>query len=155
MPRSEQLIGRRRYGAIEAILGDICVDSDKIIMHGLSNVLKDREVDDLIRNGIMPYIYAAGFLSFAGREINWENMSKAVSAVGVVPDEQRVNLFLRSGVRSHLIYLYSFYFLLANGENPTEERIAHVVGSMGIAVDHAALEEVLDFLRRDRKFTRI
>ena len=155
LPRSEQVLGERKYEAIEAILSDISATSYKLIMHSLSTVVKNREVDELIKHGIMPYIYAAGFLSFAGEEINWENLARVVKTLGLVPNERIIMLFLRSGVRSHLIYLYSFYFLLANGEKPTRERIRYVVEAMGQKVDHSALEDVLDFLRRNNRFTRI
>ena len=152
---SERILGERRYEAIEAVLGDICAASGKVIMHSLSSVLKDRDVDELIKRGMMPYIYAAGFLSFAGREINWANLSAMVSSLGILPDGRIISLFIGSGVRSHLIYLYSFYFLLANGIEPSKERISSVVNSLGIAVDPVALGEVIEFLKRNERFTRI
>ena len=155
MTKSERIVGERKYEAIEAILRDICAASDRIIMHSLSGVLKDKEVDELIRHGIMPYIYAAGFLSFAGREINHASLASSIRAVGIVPDDRIIALLLGSGVRSHLVYLYSFYFLLANGTAPTEANIAAVVRSIGMAVDRVALDSVLDFLRKNNRFAKI
>ena len=155
MAKCERIVGERKYEAIEAILRDICAASDRIIMHSLSGVLKDAEVDELIRHGIMPYIYAAGFLSFAGREINHASLAGSIRAIGLTPDDRIIALFLGSGVRSHLVYLYSFYFLLANGVVPTREGIAAVVCSLSMAVDPVALDEVLDFLRRNNRFTKI
>lgn len=155
VPRSEQILGERKYEAIEAILSDISATSCIVIMHGLSGVLKGKEVDALINDGILPYIYAAGFLSFAGREITFASLSNMVRSLGIVPDDRIITLFLGSGVRSHLIYLYSFYFLLANGIEPTKERIAEIVTSLGMAVDPIALDDVLGFLRRNNEFTHI
>ncbi len=155
MPRSEQVLGASKYEAIEAILSDICAVSDKIIMRNLSKVLKDKEVDELIRDGIMPYIYAAGFLSFSGRDINQDNLARMIRSIGLIPDGRIIILFLNSGVRSHLIYLYSFYFLLANGVEPSREKIAAVVGSLGMDVDPIALDDVLGFLRRNDEFTHV
>jgi ribosomal protein L12E/L44/L45/RPP1/RPP2 len=155
VPRSEQLLGERKYEAIEAILKDISLTSSEMIMHSLSGVLRDRDVVDLLKHGMLPYIYAAGFLSFAGREINEENLAKAISSLGMKPNNRIVTLFLESRVRSHLVYIYSFYFLLANGERATKERIMHVVESLDMKVDHAAMDQVIEFLKRDSRFTRI
>ncbi|MCL4379695.1 MAG: hypothetical protein M1160_03725 [Candidatus Marsarchaeota archaeon] len=155
IPRSEQVLGVSKYEAIEAILRGVCAVSDKIIMRSLSKVLKDREVDELIRHGMLPYVYAAGFLSFAGRSISRNNMASIVQSIGIIPDARIITLFLNSGVRSHLIYLYSFYFLLANGVEPSRDKIAAAVRSLGIDVDAIALDDVLSFLRRNSEFTHI
>ena len=155
VPRSEQLLGEHRYEALEAILKDISLTSSKMIMHSLSGVLRDRAVVDLLKHGVMSYIYAAGFLSFAGREINEESLSNAVHSLGMVPNKKVIRLFLESRVKSHLVYIYSFYFLLANGERATKQRIAHVAESLGMKADHAAIDQVIEFLKRDSMFTRI
>lgn len=154
-PRSEQLLGEHRYEAIEDILNDISAISSKMLMHSLSGVLRDHDVVDLLKQGIMPYIYAAGFLSFAGREINEENLTNTISSLGMTPSKRIIGLFLESRVRSHLVYVYSFYFLLANGERATKERMVRVAESLGIKADHVAIDQVIDFLKKGSRFTRI
>ncbi len=122
--------------------------SSKIIITELEQLLMSPEIIKNAPNGIMTYVYAAGFLSFSGREINKKNMHSVVSALGIEPNERLIGVILSPelNIKSHLIYVYGFYFLLVNGVIPTEDDIIKIVSSVGEKGDRQTASEVCDFI---------
>lgn len=137
------------YSSLSAIIEEVISASKKIMLAELGKLLKQKNLGKAIEKGIMPYIYAAGFLSFAGREINKENLAKAMKAIGAEPDPKMVDALLKTGIRSHVIYVYAFYFLLANGRETSEGNIRRVVDEFGISEESKVLEETLAYINRE------
>ncbi|MDE1856888.1 MAG: hypothetical protein KGH98_02265 [Candidatus Micrarchaeota archaeon] len=130
------------YDSLVAIVGAIADSSTSIVNYGLKRALEDKGIKGRIRKGIMPYLYVAGFLSFAGREINTQNMSDVLRAMAVEPKVELIDAVLKAGIRSHLIYIYAHYLLVAMGKQPTDDAIAKIVRSIGIAPDRIAISEM-------------
>ncbi len=145
--RGMLVMGNSAYKGLMAILEAIGASSNQIIVQGLADMLDSEQIKRYLDRGIMPYVYAAGFLSFSGREINKKNVSKCVAALGETPDEGLIDILLKTKVRSHLVYIYAFYFLLANGKPTTKESMTRVIESLDMKVDGVALVEVLNFLK--------
>ncbi len=97
-------------------------------------------------NDMMPYMYAAAFLSLSGREINEDSITKTLSIIGVEPKPEIAELLLGANVRSHLVYIYAYYLLLAFGKMGTEKEIIALVNGLGIQTDSSRLKDVLAFL---------
>ena len=134
------------YEGIGAIVEQMGASSKKLIMLKLMELLSSKDVASTIKSGVMPYIYAAGLLSFAGREINRRNLTGVVKSIGLVPDMKFVGIVSKMEPSSHLIYVYAFYFLLANGIQPTARGIVKVVESLGTRGDEALAREIFDFV---------
>ena len=106
--------GDARYSALKAIIDEITNCSDSYMSMALGVLMQRPEIRKHIDGGVMPYLYAAGLLSFAGREITDESLSKLLKVIGVKPDRKLLDIIMESGVKSHLVYIYSFYFLLSS-----------------------------------------
>lgn len=132
------------YSSLMAIINAVTTTSQEVFIQELGKIMSDKNSVEFLNKHGMPYLYAAGLLSFAGRDINIENMSKVMNAIGAKPDF--LDMFLVSKIKSHLIYVYAFYYLLANGRETFEEGVAKVVEALGVKVDAATLKESLDYI---------
>ncbi len=131
--------------AIKAITKAISVSSSDYMIATLDRLAGDKEIKAHVKDGIMDYLYVAGFLSFAGKEITRPRMEKVLRAVGITPDDKLITLLLRKGIKSHLMYVYSYYFLVAIGAMPTPEKMMAVVGALGRTPDRKRAGLVFKF----------
>jgi ribosomal protein L12E/L44/L45/RPP1/RPP2 len=136
----EELSG---YQTLKAILNAITATCTDILLDQLGNALKKDVATDRDHNKIMPYFYAAGFLSFAGREIDRKNLIDCITSAGMHVDNNLLSIILDSGIKSHLIYVYASYFLLVNGIRPTSDKLLNVIKSLGMQPDEARAEFVI------------
>lgn len=132
-----------QYMSLKVIVNAVSTSCSRIILSELKKLLGTPEVNSRMKNGIMPYIYAAGFLSFAGREISADNIGKLMSSVGLAADSGIMDVLNGSNLKSHLIYVYAFYFLMANGVAPTSNEVMAVVEAMGMHADEAVANEAI------------
>ena len=135
-----------KYSTLNAIINAVTTSSANIIMAELRKLLEDKDIQASLSEGIMPYIYAAGFLSFAGREINASSLSKTVASLGIEPDINYISMLEKLDIKSHLIYLYAFYFVLANGRMASKDDLVRVVEAAGAEPDLKRAEEIIKFL---------
>ncbi len=145
-PQSAELIGRVTYKGLIAILEAISATSTQIIVQGLSDTLDSKDVKGALNSGILPYLYAAGLLSYAGRDIDKKSVSKVVASLGLKPQNDLIDIVLRTGVKGHLIYVYAFYFLIATGRQTTKENIKKVVEALGVKPDSEDIDYVLKYV---------
>ena len=54
-------------------------------------------------------------------------------------------------VKSHLIYVYAYYFLLSNGMVADVPSISKVVSSIGIIPDTKGIEDVISYITLNQK----
>ncbi len=135
-----------KYSTLNAIINAVTASSASIIMAELKKILDDKEIQSNLNEGIMPYIYAAGFLSFAGREINASSLSKTVASLGIEPNTDYISMLEKLSLKSHLIYLYAFYFVLANGRMASKDDLVRVVEAVGAEPDLKRAEEIIKFV---------
>lgn len=130
-----------------AIIKAITDTSSKLVTAELEQLLEKPEIINAPKN-IMTYMYAAGFLSFSGRELNKENLCNVVKSLGIEPDEDLIEILLspKLDIKGHLIYVYGFYFLLVNGVIPTEDNIIKVVSSVNEKGNKQIASEVREFI---------
>ncbi len=141
--KDQKLYYEAGYLALKAIINSVATSSQNEMLIGLRSALEDKEIIDNTENGIMQYLYAAGFLSFAGREITKESLAATLGAIGIQSDEKLLDIIMRSGISSHLVYIYAYYFLVANGKDPAGENIAKVVEAIGVSANSQRIREVL------------
>ncbi|MDE1804793.1 MAG: hypothetical protein KGH59_03355 [Candidatus Micrarchaeota archaeon] len=97
---------------------------------------------------ITPYLYVAGFLSLSGREITKENVTELLGVVGVKPREELIAALMVAGVKSHLVYVYAYYFLLTMGKEAGTTELLEVLKAIGISGDEDRAQEAITFIRR-------
>ena len=124
-----------------AIVNRISEISMQVLTNELEELLECKDVNENIPNGVMLYIYVAAFLNFSARPINKENISNVVKSLGVEPNEKMIMVLVDNNMRSHLIYVYATYLLLAVGIMPEKESIKKVVEAIGESVDDKAARE--------------
>ena len=146
--KDQELYYEAGYLALKALLYSLCDTMQKLMLASFDSILKDKEVAQHISDGIMQYIHAAAFLSFASREINKENISAVVRSLGLVPDERMIDILISSGARSHLIYVYAYYLLVASGKEVNEANICMVVESVGIVPEAKRVGDVLSLINK-------
>ncbi|MDE1854787.1 MAG: hypothetical protein KGH57_00490 [Candidatus Micrarchaeota archaeon] len=132
--------------AFKAILRSLSDSTQEFLAAEIMRIFQDENVKLHLKEA-MPYIYAAGFLSFSGREINEDNMAKTLRSVGMVSDPEVMRLLFKANVRSHLVYIYAYYFLLSLGKIGSEAEIVALVSSLGIEADESRINDVLAFLK--------
>lgn len=143
-----QAVEMGRLAGLEAIVEAVGNSSTNIVMREFEKAMRNETVKAHIKDGIISYLYAAGFLSFTSREINRENMAKVLNAIGVKPNYALIDVVLQSGVKNHLIYVHVAYYLLANGMERTEENVKKVMKAIGMEVDKEDLEEIVQSMPR-------
>ncbi len=134
------------FSTLKAII-DSLSDSTKGFLEAELRRLFDNENVKMHMKEVMPYIYAAGFLSFSGREINQENISKTLKSVGIDANPEITKLLFKANVKSHLVYIYAYYFLLSLGKPGSEAEILSLVNSLGLETDPTRIKDILAFLK--------
>jgi ribosomal protein L12E/L44/L45/RPP1/RPP2 len=114
-----------------------------VMKAGIERVVENKEVSSHLHDGIRPYLHVVGFLDLMGREINEENITKVVVGLGMKPSKEMMGILISAGVPSDLMYINTFYLLLANGKDINEQSIAGVIKALGIEPDHARIKEIL------------
>jgi ribosomal protein L12E/L44/L45/RPP1/RPP2 len=136
--------------AFKAILGALSSSTERFLEAEVIRVLEKPKIRAHIRE-IMPCLYAAAFLSLSGREISEDSITKTLSIIKVEPNPEIVRLLFKANVRSHLVYLYAYYLLLAFGKLGSKKEIMALVKGIGIQADPSRLNDVLAFLEAPEK----
>ncbi|MDE1828047.1 MAG: hypothetical protein KGH65_02735 [Candidatus Micrarchaeota archaeon] len=135
------------YVAFSATVGMVNKITTALLLSELKRALTNPGMADHL-DKISPYLYTAGFLSLAGREITRENLSALVKILGVAPDESIISLILGANVKSHLVYVYAYYFLLSMGKEVNIEQLEAVLAVLGIPADKERAAESIAFLNK-------
>jgi ribosomal protein L12E/L44/L45/RPP1/RPP2 len=133
---------------LKAVIGAISSSSEQLLMSGLDKALKNEDFIAHLNDGIVRYLYAAAFLSFAGKEITKENLTKVITSLEVEPNDKFMEIILATKFKSHLAYVYTYYFLLVNGMAVTEKKLIDTAKSLGIKANHETAAEVLKFVQK-------
>ena len=144
----EEIAAESGYEALLAVLGAIGDTSSGIISFGLRKALQEEGIKRNLKNGVMPYLYAAGFLSYVGREIDKQTITATLRAMNIEPKQNLMEEVIKLGLKSHLVYVYAYYLLMALGKEASVEsisRIAAIAG--GVEPDKAVILESLAFIK--------
>lgn len=134
------------YAALQAIISAVSSSSSEYILSSFRKLLADQNIAANVGTGILDYMLAAGLLSFAGREIDRKSLSRVVKAVGITPDPKMVDILITTGIKSHLIYLYAYYFLVAGRTPVSEQKMMDVVDALGLKPDRDRAAKMLALL---------
>ncbi|MDE1868839.1 MAG: hypothetical protein KGH60_02635 [Candidatus Micrarchaeota archaeon] len=137
---SDQLKEDVGYSTLRAVVKAATDASVALAMKGFETVFKSDEVRANIDKGIMTYFYAAGILSFCGREINRENITRILEAIDIEPNNVLTDVLLKTGLKSHIVYAYAYYYLLINGKSTTDANIMRVIDALGLEPDKARIK---------------
>jgi len=143
--KPKETYGELALDAMRAILDELTGSEKSLVESEFKRIISSPSVKGSVKV-VVPYLYAAAFLSFSGREINEENLSKVMKVADITPSERIIGLLLSSNLRSHLPYLYAYYFLLALGKHGSASEIVNMVDSLGIQADKTRINEVFAFL---------
>jgi ribosomal protein L12E/L44/L45/RPP1/RPP2 len=138
--------GEARIATLQAIAQEVAQVSSKLIMVELRKALDAPEIKENIGKGMMLYLYAAGFLSFAGREITRTKVGAVVKSTGVEPNYELIDLLLKNDMKSHLVYVYAFYYLVASGKDPSKENVKKVLEAIKVKPDMSRADDILEFV---------
>ena len=127
----------------------------RVMERAIQMVVGNKEVSSRLHKGMRPYLHVAGFLSLVGREINKENITKVMVALGITPSKEMIDALLSTGVKSTLPYINTFYLLLANGNEINESNMAAVIKSLGMKPDHDRIKKVLALCKKWINSTRL
>lgn len=138
------------FAVLKAVMEAIADTQNRFISAEFMRIVKSPELMGHV-DEVMPYLYAAAYLSFAGREIDEENTGNVLKTVGFTPNKKILQLLEGVNMRSHLIYVYTYYFLLAMGREGTAEEILKLVKALGIEAGEEDLNDTLLFLKAPRQ----
>lgn len=140
--------------AYSATIDNITKIVRKLLTAELQRLLGENAVKAYLEEGIANYIYAAGFLSLAGRDITKESLASMVESLGVKPNEILLDAVFKAGIKSHLMYVYAYYYLLSTGKEIGVEDLEAVLTKLGISVDKAAASEAIVFMNKELGISR-
>jgi ribosomal protein L12E/L44/L45/RPP1/RPP2 len=133
---------------LKAVIKAIFTTSEQLMISALEKALKNEDFASHLNDGIIRYLYAAALLSFAGKEIDRENLAAAIGSLGISPDYKFIDIVMAANLKGHLTYVYAYYYLLVNGVAVSEQKLIETVESLGIKADRHAAEEVLKFVQQ-------
>ncbi len=147
MPKNELDAEEVLSETIDAIVTALTSTTKVVMIAGFKKFMETDHIREVFAQGLMPYVYAAGFLSFAGREITEDNLTKAINSIGMTPNPAHIEALLKTGITSHLMYIYAYYYLLAVGQEPTITRIINVTKEFGIPPNADRAGEALVYIK--------
>jgi ribosomal protein L12E/L44/L45/RPP1/RPP2 len=134
---------RSVFTTLASIVMESSESCTKIVLRKLLCLLGNSNIKAHL-DKMFPYLYTAGFLAFAGREINGENISNVLRAIGMTPEEDIEKLLLSTcNIRNDLVYVYACYFLLVMGREMTEENMSKVLRAIEEPRNVAAAKDVM------------
>ncbi len=133
-----------QYSAAESVVKAVADTCAQLLIAELQKALSNEDVRSHVKDGVMSVLFAAAFLSFAGREITKESLTNVLKVIHLEPNPKMVDLVLGAGIKNHLIYAYAYYFILVNGLDATESEIADVVGVLGLSANLQTIREVVN-----------
>lgn len=135
-----------KYSALKAIVSATADSSARWTYKEFARIMADSNVQEHLDN-IMPYMYASALLSFSGREINDDNISKLFNALGFSVNHEMTQMLTgKVNIKSHLLYIYVYYFLVALGKENTAENMLKVTDALGAVSERSRVGDVLKFL---------
>ncbi len=130
---------------LEKLIGEVTSTSKVVLMRGLTEIVDDPGVQArLSDNRLVPYIYVVGFLSFCARDVTRESISSTLNAMGVNPDPSLLDIIMGAKPKSHLVYLYCAYTLVAMGKGADQAKVMAFAKAFGITPDQEAAREALE-----------
>lgn len=90
---------------------------------------------DALREKMVPYIIALGFLALSGRDLDADLIDKTLGSVGFEADRLVLAAFSALKVRNHVVYITSLYMMGVVGMEPNMENLIRVVRSLGVNPD--------------------
>jgi ribosomal protein L12E/L44/L45/RPP1/RPP2 len=133
---------------MKAVVSAVFSTSQQLLMSSLDKTMQNKEFLAHLDDGIVRYLYAAAFLSFAGKEINKQNLTDVIASLDQKPNDKYIDILLSTKLRSHLMYVYIYYFLLVNGMTVSEKKLLDTAKLLGIKADRATADEVLKFVQQ-------
>jgi ribosomal protein L12E/L44/L45/RPP1/RPP2 len=133
---------------MKAVIRAVFSTSEQLMMSTLDKAMKNEGIALHLDEGIIRYLYAAALLSFAGKDINKENLAGVIKSIGMEPNGEFVDLVLSSGIKGHLVYVYAYYYLLVNGVAVSEQGLMDTVESLGTKADRRTAAEVIRFAQK-------
>ncbi|MGC8479274.1 MAG: hypothetical protein ACP5M9_01215 [Candidatus Micrarchaeia archaeon] len=127
---------------ISKIIDGINKNINTILIDSLGRLI----IDEKIGNDfplIVPYLYAVGFLSLMGKQIDKDSLKNLLVAAGVKPTDERIEKIIETGIRTRIPYMYAAYFLIILGKPVNAENIRSVCNAIGEKDDEEAINEIL------------
>ena len=126
---------------------DALLDTEKAFMRDrFKAMFSSPTIKGRVREAL-PCLYANALLSLSGKETTKETLEAVLSTVSIKIDPPLVASLCKEGIKSHLLYIYAYYFLLAFGKQGTTKEILNVVRSLGNDAEEQRAVEVLTFLK--------
>ncbi len=130
---------------LEKLIGEVTSTSKEVLTRGLGEIVQNGAVQArLSDNRLVPYIYVIGFLSFCARDVNRENVSTTLRAMGIEPDPELLEIVMSAKPKSHLVYLYCAYTLVAMGKGADQAKVMAFAKALGVTPDPDAAREALE-----------
>ncbi len=129
------------------IVSNISKRSSELVLADLNEILSDSAVS-AYTDRIFPYLYAAGFLAYTGRDVTADSIEKVLTSAGFKPERRISEALAATGVKNNIVYFHAFYFMIVMGMEVNADNMRRVLDSIGIKAD-AALSDSIIALYKD------
>lgn len=141
----------RLFDSVYAIINTLMSTEKAFLQINFKRLIESEEARDNLEK-LIPYVYGSALLSLSGKDINKETLSAVVSSAGIMVNPDYASIVSRVWNKSHLLYIYAYYFLLAFGkEDISKKDLLKVVRSLGADADEKTAEETLTFIKAKKK----
>ncbi len=123
----------------------------EIVLTELSRALDMLDLKEKMEKGLLPYLAAAGFLAFSGRDIDVEGIGRVILALGMVPNTDLLRDMAALKYKNHIVYASALYYLIAIGIEPTPELLVRLVLAIDVHPDAKLARFVIDFYNENNK----
>ncbi len=135
------------FETLSGVVNSATRNASKLVIEELSKLMSDERVKGHLGT-VSPYIYTAGFLAFAGRAINNENISKVMASIGAELNPQVEQMLTNTKVRNNVVYMYALYYLMIMGREITEENMFKLLRAINEQPEGDAAQDVLELYHK-------
>lgn len=111
----------------------------------LDTTLKNNPKFDTMDPEIYNYLWTLSTLSFAGRDVDKEDVKKLISAVGFKPNDVMLDAIVSLRFRNKLVYIISLYYLISVDAKPTLENVLATAKAMEAIPDAHVAQQAIDY----------
>ena len=119
----------------EETLKSLAVLLAKISVRELNKAMENKNMQDVAKSDLSPYLAAAFTLAFTGKDIDKENISRLIRSLGLIPRTEILEKLSSVHFKNNLIYAAAVYFLFLSNKELNVENIMVTIRALELHPD--------------------
>ena len=119
----------------EETLKSLAVLLAKISTRELTKAMENKNIQDISKSDLSPYLAAVFTLAFTGKDIDKENISRLIKSLGLIPRTEILEKLSSVHFKNNLIYAAAVYFLFLSNRELNVENIMVTIRALELHPD--------------------